>query len=95
VSNALVPTGRKLRTETPRDVKSSSDTRLEWMWDQRLAVVANIYYRSPDILDRMAARLILDAIMAMNLASIELVLQRIEGAPVSDQTIVEGDSLVL
>lgn len=95
MSNALVPTGRKLRTETPRDVKSSSDTRLEWMWDQRLAVVANIYYRSPDILDRMAARLILDAIMAMNLASIELVLQRIEGAPVSDQTIVEGDSLVL
>ena len=86
---------RKLRSEIPNDHRSSSDSRMEWLWNQRLAVVASIYMRSPNIMDRMAAKLVLDAAMSANLPSIELLLRRLEGGAVSDQTIVEGDSLIL
>jgi len=68
---------------------------MEWMWDQRLEVIGTIYLRSPDLLDVMAARTVLDATLMGSIASIELLLRRLEGGAVSDQTIVEGDSLVL
>jgi hypothetical protein len=94
VSGEIVPI-RRPRTQTPKSVKDSTDTRMEWLWDQRLEVVGTIYLRSPDLLDVMAARTVLDATLSANLSSIELLLQRIEGGAVSDQTIVEGDSLIL
>ena len=94
MSGELVPIKRP-RIQTPKTAKDSTDTRMEWMWDQRLEVIGTIYLRSPDLLDVMAARTVLDATLMGSIASIELLLRRLEGGAVSDQTIVEGDSLVL
>ena len=83
----------KLRSEIPDEHCESDDSRFEWLWMQRLATVGSIYMRTKNIRSRMAAKVVLDATMSANLASIELLIRRLEGGAVSDQTVVEEDSL--
>lgn len=84
-----------LRSEIPAKHCISDDARIMWLWNQRLATVANIYYNTRDVRSRMAASLVVNAAMVGDLGSIELVFRRIEGGPVSDREVLEGDSLPL
>jgi len=86
---------RKLRSNIPDEWRASDDTRLEWLWNQRLIVVQSIYYRTDDIRDKLAATVVLGAAWQGNLASIELLLKRLEGGAVQDQVVVEEDSLLV
>jgi len=92
MSGELVPI-RKLRSDIPEEHRASDDARFEWLWMQRLATVGSIYMRTKNIRDRMAAKVVLDATMSANLPSIELLLRRLEGGAVSDQKLVEEESL--
>ena len=83
----------RFRHEVPKSHQGSLDTRLQWMWNQRFGTVQMIYSQTTDVLDRTAATLILQAIMARDLRSIQQMFQRLEGSPLSDQVIVEGESL--
>jgi hypothetical protein len=86
---------RALRSEIPREHCSSNDTRLVWLWNQRLATVQSIYARSRDLQSKMAASLVLTAAMTRDLGAIELLLQRLEGSAVTDEEVLEASSLPL
>ena len=86
---------RPLKSEIPSEHCASNDTRLVWLWNQKMATAQSIYARTKDIESKMAASLILEAAMLGDLDAIELLLRRLEGAAVSDQEVLEGDSLPL
>ena len=75
---------RKYRNQVPADHRTSLDTRLLWLWHQRFGTVQTVYSSSPDILDVTAATLILQAIMAKDLKSIQQLFTRLEGNAVYD-----------
>ena len=80
---------RKYRSQVPVDHRTSLDTRLLWLWHQRFGTVQTIYSSSPDILDVTAATLILQAIMAKDLKSIQQLFTRLEGNAVYDHEVQE------
>jgi len=80
---------RKYRSQVPADHRASLDTRLLWLWHQRFGTVQTVYSSSPDILDVTAATLILQAIMAKDLKSIQQLFTRLEGNAVYDQEVLE------
>ena len=84
---------RRMLTSIPLEHRVTDDARLEWLWNQRIAVVQNIFMKTDNIRDRMAATLVLTATMSASLPSIELLLKRLEGGAVSDQEVQEEDSL--
>ena len=65
--------------------RGSLDTRLQWLWNQRFGTVQTIWKDSDDILDHTACTLVLQAILARDLPSIELLFHRIEGGSLPDQ----------
>ena len=69
------------------------DTRIRWLWNQRFGTVQMIWKDSPDVLDHTACTLILQATMAKDLASIELVLNRLEGGPIEDVEVAAQSAL--
>ena len=80
---------KKYRTRVPEIHRGSLDTRIKWLWHQRFGTVQMVFQRSPDILDRTAATLIIQAIMAKDLDSIQQVFQRIEGGALEDAKLHE------
>lgn len=78
---------RKFRNQVPDDHRTSLDTRLLWLWHQRFGTVQTVYSNSPDILDVTAATLILQAVMARDLKSIQQLFQRLEGSSVYDEEV--------
>lgn len=80
---------RKYRHEIPADHRGSLDTRLLWLWHQRFGTVQTIYSQSTDILDVTAATLILQAIMARDLKSIQQLFQRLEGNSMYDREVLD------
>lgn len=70
---------RRWRSRVPDDHRSSLDTRLHWLWHQKFGTVQTVYNNSEDILDRTAATLILQCIMAKDLRSIQQLFTRLEG----------------
>jgi len=85
----VLPAQRKLRTEIPQEHRQTADTRIQWLWMQRIIVVQSIASRSSDPLDVVAAQLILNAAWSANLQSIEIVLRRLEGGAVPDSVVQE------
>ena len=83
----------RMMINIPTEHRVTDDARLEWLWNQRIAVVQNIFMKTNNIRDRMAATLVLTATMSASLPSIELLLKRLEGGAVSDQEVLEDDSL--
>lgn len=79
MSKELVSPEPKWRTHVPEAHKLSIDTRVQWLWNQRFGTLQNVYNSSPDILDRFAATMLLQAILGRDLRSIQLVFQRLEG----------------
>lgn len=86
----LVPT-RKYRTSIPEEHKASLDTRIQWLWNQRFGTVQMIWKGSNDVLDHTAATLILQAIMGRDLDSIIQLYQRLEGAPLVDDDVLDRE----
>jgi len=84
---------KRWRSEIPRPHRTNLDTRLAWLWHQRFGTVQMVYSKSPDILDKTAATLVLQAIMAKDLRSIQQIFQRLEGGAVFDQELVNNESL--
>ena len=78
MSQEVVPLHR-FRSQIPPDHKTSLDTRLLWLWHQKFGTVQMVYSQSSDILDVTAATLILQAIMARDLRSIQQLFTRLEG----------------
>lgn len=79
---------RKFRKQIPEVHRKSLDTRLRWLWHQRFGTVQMVWQESKDILDKTAATLILQCIMAKDLNSIELLFQRIEGGAEVDEAVL-------
>ena len=79
---------RKFRKQIPEVHRKSLDTRLRWLWNQRFGTVQTVWQESRDILDKTAATLILQCIMAKDLNSIELLFQRIEGGAEVDEAVL-------
>lgn len=87
---SVVPVERKkFRRQVPAEHKASIDTRLAWLWNQRFGTVQTVWKDSPDLLDHTAATIILQAVLAKDLNSIETIFQRIEGGSVPDTQLVE------
>jgi hypothetical protein len=84
---------RKYRTEVPADHRASLDTRLMWLWHQRFGTVQTVYSKSPDILDVTAATLILQAVMARDLKSIQQLFTRLEGGAQFDRTLLDQEAV--
>lgn len=80
---------RKYRKSVPEAHQKSLDTRIRWLWHQRFGTVQTVYLQSPDILDRTAATLIIQAIMAKDLDAISQVFQRIEGGALVDTIVLD------
>ena len=88
---------RRAPSNIPEEHRTTDDTRIQWLWNQRLIVVQNIYMNTGNIRDRMACALVLGAAWQANLPSIELVFKRLEGGSVADSEVIdEGeDTLIL
>jgi hypothetical protein len=84
-------TTRKYRTTIPEEHKASLDTRIMWLWNQRFGTVQMIWKDSTDVLDHTAATLILQAIMGRDLDSIIQLFQRLEGAPMVDDEVLDRE----
>lgn len=76
---------RRYRQAIPEEHRTSLDTRLLWLWHQRFGTVQTVYSNSSDILDVTAATLILQAIMARDLKSIQQLFTRLEGGAMYDR----------
>ena len=92
MSSEIVPV-RKMLSNIPEEHRITDDARLEWLWMQRVIVVQNIYMKTNNNRDKMAASLVLQAAWSAHLGSIEMLIRRLEGGAVPDQIVMEGDSL--
>ena len=64
---------RRFRNTIPEAHRKSIDTRIQWLWNQRFGTVQQVWQSSKDMLDHTAATLILQAVFAKDLDSIESV----------------------
>lgn len=80
---------QKFRRSIPESHRKSLDTRIQWLWGQRFGAVQSIWRDSKDVLDHTAATLVLQAVMAQDLNSIELLFQRLEGGAVVDDKLAD------
>lgn len=88
----LVPvTTFKFRSNVPEEWRKTIDTRLYWMWHQRLGTIQSIKQNTRDVLDRTAAELVMQACYGDDLSSLMLLLRRLEGGPMSDRAPHEPD----
>jgi len=80
---------RRYRGEIPEVHRASLDTRIQWLWNQRFGTVQTVWQLSPDVLDNTAATLVLQAIMAKDLESINQIFQRLEGGALTDEEVLD------
>lgn len=86
---------RKYRKRVPKEHQQSLDTRIRWLWNQRFGNVQMVWKESGDMLDVTAATLVLQAIMAKDLDSIEQIFQRLEGGALIDSELLDQDEETL
>lgn len=91
--SAEVELVRKFRRIVPEAHRTSLDTRIQWLWNQRFGTVQMVWKESPDVLDHTAATLILQAIMGKDLESITQIFDRLEGAAITDEEILDQGSM--
>ena len=91
VVEKVVEKERKFRREIPKEHRQSLDTRIVWLWNQRFGTIQMVWQHTPDTLDKLAATIILQAIMAKDLTNIGELFERIEGGPLTDDVIAEEE----
>src|SRR5690606_1517937 len=84
----VVATNRRFRNEIPAEHCGSADTKLRWLWNQRFGAVQSIWQNTADGDTKAAAALVLNAAYVGNLASINLLLQRLEGGAKTDEDLL-------
>ena len=92
MSTELVLTS-KFRHRIPESHRATLDTRIQWLWNQRFGTVQTVWQKSPDLLDHTAADLFLQAVMGKDLESISQVFQRLVGGAVSDEQLLDEETL--
>lgn len=85
----LIPI-RKFRHEIPEKYRVTMDTRIQWLWNQRFGTVQMVWQQSSDMEDKLAATIILQAIVATDLNNIALVFKRLEGGATGDEVTLDG-----
>ena len=85
---------RKFRTQIPDVHRTSLDTRIAWLWEQRFGTIQTVWKDSPDVLDHTAATLFLQAILGSDLESISQIFQRIEGGALIDVELLERETVI-
>lgn len=95
VGEIVRPRQNHWRTQVPEAHRSTLDTRVAWLWNQRFGTVQTVYTSSPDILDKTAATLIIQAILAKDLRAIRQVFQRLEGGAQFDDELVDEEPMSL
>lgn len=80
---------RKFRKQIPELHRASLDTRIQWLWMQRFGTIQTVWHESDDLLDQTACTLFIQAILAKDLNSIQLILRRLEGGSISDEENLE------
>jgi len=85
--------GTNFRKEIPEAHRASLDTRLRWLWNQRFGTIQSIWKDSPDVQDKMATTIMLQAVWAADLEAISLLFRRLEGGAVDDETVLQQESL--
>jgi len=90
----VVPVHR-WRNKIPEAPRTSLDTRVLWLWHQRFGTVQMVYKESPDLLDKTAATLLLQAIISRDLDSIQQLFQRLEGGAMFDKEFIDSDDEAL
>ena len=88
----VVVAEKRFRQSIPEEHKTSLDTRLQWLWNQRFGTVQTICMESTDLLDNTACTLVLQAIMGRDLESISMLFNRLEGGALSDEQLADSDS---
>ena len=89
MSNELQLAELRFRNQIPDAHRKSIDTRIAWLWNQRFGTVQQVWQSSKDMLDHTAATLILQAVFAKDLESINQVFQRLEGGALADVDLAE------
>lgn len=84
---------RKFRKRIPDAHRLSADTRIQWLWMQRFGTIQTIWNETDDILDRTACMLFMQAVMAKDLNSIQLIFRRLEGGAITDDENLERTTL--
>lgn len=84
MTQALTVVKPRWRTQIPKEHRGSIDMRVQWLWNQRFGTVQSVLQRSDDVLDQLAATMIIAAILGRDLASIQLIFQRLEGGAQED-----------
>lgn len=84
---------RKFRRSIPEKHRASADTRIQWLWMQRFGTIQTIWNETDDILDKTACTLFLQAVMAKDLSSIQLIFRRLEGGSLTDEENIERGAL--
>ena len=93
MSQDVVPV-RKFRNRVPEKHTASVDLRIRWLWNQRFGTVQQVFTNSPDMDDRLAATIVMQALVGHDLNSIHLLFQRLEGGAATDEVVLE-DELVI
>lgn len=90
-----LPPARKFRREIPEQHRVTVDTRLLWLWNQRFGTVQQVWQCSPDADDKLAATIILQALIGSDLNSIQLLFRRLEGGAQVDELVLDGGTITL
>lgn len=85
---------KKFRARIPESHRTSLDTRIAWLWEQRFGTIQMVWKDSPDVLDHTAATLFLQAILGKDLESISQIFQRIEGGALLDTELIDRESKI-
>jgi hypothetical protein len=93
VTIVVIPGSQNFRREIPKEHRASIDTRVDWLFNQRFGTIQNVYQESPDLLDRTAATLFINAIWMKDLDAISLIFKRLEGGPQMDDQILAKQQL--
>ena len=89
VANEIDLTRKKYRTSVPEEHRTSIDTKLRWLWNQRFGTVQRIWQETEDADTKAAATLCLNAAYVGDLASINIVLNRLEGGALPDDEMLD------
>ena len=87
-AEGVATTNRRFRGEIPAEHCGSADTKLRWLWNQRFGTVQSIWQNTTDGDTKAACALVLNAAYVGNLASISLLLQRLEGGAKTDEDLL-------
>jgi hypothetical protein len=80
---------KKYRSSIPPEHLTSIDTKLRWLWNQRFGTVQKIWQETEDADTKAAATLCLNAAYLGDLASINIILNRLEGGVLTDQDMLD------